>query len=32
MVYGIAMMVLGMVALGGGLYTLEIDQIRTLSH
>jgi hypothetical protein len=32
MVYGIAMMVLGILALGGGLYALEMTEIHVLSH
>jgi hypothetical protein len=32
MVYGIAMMILGVLALGGGLYALEIAEIHVLSH
>jgi uncharacterized membrane protein HdeD (DUF308 family) len=32
MIYGIAMIVLGIIAFGGGLYTLEINEIRVLSH
>jgi uncharacterized membrane protein HdeD (DUF308 family) len=32
MIYGIAMIILGTVALGGGLYTLEMTEIRVLSR
>jgi uncharacterized membrane protein HdeD (DUF308 family) len=32
MIYGIAMIILGIIAFGGGLYTLEINEIRVLSH
>jgi hypothetical protein len=32
MVYGIAMMILGVVALGGGLYALEMTEIHVLNH
>ena len=32
MMYGIAMMVLGILALGGGLYALEMTEIHVLSH
>jgi hypothetical protein len=32
MIYGIAMLILGVLALGGGLYALEVNEIRTLSH
>jgi uncharacterized membrane protein HdeD (DUF308 family) len=32
MIYGIAMIVLGIVAFGGGLYTLEVNEIHLLSH
>jgi len=32
MIYGIAMIVLGTLALGGGLYTLEMTEIRILSR
>jgi FtsH-binding integral membrane protein len=32
MIYVIAMIVLGIIAFGGGLYTLEINEIRVLSH
>jgi hypothetical protein len=31
-VYGVAMMVLGILALGGGLYALEMTEIHVLSH
>jgi hypothetical protein len=31
-VYGIAMMILGIIALGGGLYALEMTEIHVLSH
>jgi uncharacterized membrane protein YidH (DUF202 family) len=32
MIYALAMIVLGAVALGGGLYALEMDQIQVQSH
>ncbi len=32
MIYGIAMIVLGIVAFGGGLYALEVNEIHVLSH
>jgi hypothetical protein len=32
MIYGVAMMALGVVALGGGLYTLEMNQFHTLGQ
>ena len=32
MIYGLAMMALGIVALGGGLYTLEITQFRAFGQ
>jgi uncharacterized membrane protein HdeD (DUF308 family) len=32
MIYGIAMIVLGTLALGGGLYTLEMTEISVLSR
>ncbi len=32
MIYGIAMIILGTVAIGGGLYTLEMTEIRVLSR
>jgi uncharacterized membrane protein HdeD (DUF308 family) len=32
MIYGIAMIILGIIAFGGGLYTLEINEIQVLSH
>ena len=32
MIYGIAMIILGTVALAGGLYTLEMTEIRVLSR
>jgi uncharacterized membrane protein HdeD (DUF308 family) len=32
MIYGIAMIVLGIVAFGGGLLALEVNEIHVLSH
>jgi hypothetical protein len=32
MIYGIAMIILGTIAIGGGLYTLEMTEIRVLSR
>ncbi len=32
MIYGIAMIVLGIIAFGGGLYALEINEILALNH
>jgi hypothetical protein len=32
MTYGLAMMALGVVALGGGLYTLEMSQFHTVGQ
>ncbi|HZC58046.1 MAG TPA: hypothetical protein VE396_18675 [Xanthobacteraceae bacterium] len=32
MIYGLAMIALGVLALGGGLYALEMDQIQALSR
>jgi hypothetical protein len=32
MIYGLAMMALGVVALGGGLYTLEITQFHAMGQ
>jgi uncharacterized membrane protein HdeD (DUF308 family) len=32
MIYGIAMIVLGIVAFGGGLLALEVSEIHVLSH
>jgi hypothetical protein len=32
MIYGLAMIALGVVALGGGLYSLEMNQYAALSH
>jgi amino acid transporter len=32
MIYGLAMIALGVVALGGGLYTLEIAQFQSLNR
>jgi uncharacterized membrane protein HdeD (DUF308 family) len=32
MIYGIAMIILGIIAFGGGLYALEVNEIHVLSH
>jgi uncharacterized membrane protein HdeD (DUF308 family) len=32
MIYGLAMIVLGVIAFGGGLYALEVNEIHVLNH
>jgi uncharacterized membrane protein HdeD (DUF308 family) len=32
MIYGLAMIVLGIIAFGGGLYALEVNEILVLNH